>query len=238
MSAASAKRTPGDGGRLHRDAIVDAAISVADADGINALSMRRVADELGVGAMSLYRHIDDKDALLQAMAEAIGRRYPYPVTQDWPWRRRVEAAVEIDWELYRDHPWVVLIYSTPRYSFGADSLEGLDWLAGGFLQLDVDIVRATEMGIAVWNLVNGIVLATVGESLLSGEAPGEVPGGLADILAGRVEVALPHLAALVGDDAAHRLLDARASLDAGLAYLCAGFEAAAEVEGGAGAARG
>ena len=175
MSAASAKRTPGDGGRLHRDAIVDAAISVADADGINALSMRRVADELGVGAMSLYRHIDDKDALLQAMAEAIGRRYPYPVTQDWPWRRRVEAAVEIDWELYRDHPWVVLIYSTPRYSFGADSLEGLDWLAGGFLQLDVDIVRATEMGIAVWNLVNGIVLATVGESLLSGEAPVRYP---------------------------------------------------------------
>lgn len=50
--------------KLTTELIVDTAINVADRDGLPALSMRRIADELGVGAMSLYRHISDKDALL------------------------------------------------------------------------------------------------------------------------------------------------------------------------------
>ena len=113
--------------KLTTELIVDTAINVADRDGLPALSMRRIADELGVGAMSLYRHISDKDALLEAMAEEIGRRFPYPVDEagPWSWRERVAIAVDIDWQLYRRHPWVVLAYSAPRYSFGVDALEGL-----------------------------------------------------------------------------------------------------------------
>lgn len=49
--------TGSDGTRLTLETIVDAAIVVADRDGIGGLSMRRIADQLGVGAMSLYRHL-------------------------------------------------------------------------------------------------------------------------------------------------------------------------------------
>lgn len=214
--------------KLTTELIVDTAINVADRDGLPALSMRRIADELGVGAMSLYRHIADKDALLEAMAEEIGRRFPYPVDDPgpWSWRERVAIAVDVDWQLYRRHPWVVLAYSAPRYSFGVDALEGLDWLAAGFTDLGVDITTATEMALAVWNYVNGVALAQVSEQLLDA-SPGERPSGLADLIAGRVTSRLPHLSTLSDAAEAARLNDPRALLDAGVDYLCAGFEAKA-----------
>ena len=214
--------------KLTASLIVDTAISVADRDGLPALSMRRIAEELGVGAMSLYRHIADKDALLEAMAEEIGRRFPYPVdeTGTWTWRERVAIAVDVDWELYRRHPWVVLAYSAPRYSFGVDALEGLDWLAAGFTELGVDIATATEMALSVWNYVNGVALAQVSEQLLE-TTPGERPSGLADLIDGRVASRLPHLSTLSDAPEAVRLNEPRALLDAGIDYLCAGFEARA-----------
>ncbi len=214
--------------KLTVDAIVDAAIEVADRDGLDGLSMRRIADQLGVGAMSLYRHVADKDTLLQAMAERVGRRHPYPVDDlDVPWRRRVQIAVDIDWELYERHPWVVVIYSAPRYSYGVDALEGLDWLAAGFAQLGVDVAEATSMALTLWNYVNGVALASVSEQLLRADGPRDRLGGLSDLLAGRTAGTLPYLSSLSAAGGTQRLTDPRAGLDAGVEYLCAGFEATA-----------
>lgn len=217
-----------DTAKLSPTAIVDAAIALADANGIAGLSMRRVAEELGVGAMSLYRHIADKDALLQAMSAEVGRRYPYPVETPLPWRERVRIAVDVDWELYQQHPWVVLTYSSPRHSYGEHSLNCLDWLAAGFLDLGVTIEQATDMALSVWSFVHGVALVDVSDDLLGEDT--ELPSArLAEIIAGDAEVEVPrHLAGLVGRRDAARLLDPRARLDAGVEYLCAGFAASAE----------
>ncbi|MEE4024501.1 TetR/AcrR family transcriptional regulator [Gordonia sp. PKS22-38] len=219
--------------RLTLEAIVDAAIAVADRDGIGALSMRRIADDLGVGAMSLYRHVDDKDALLQEMSEEIGRRFPYPVTdtRPWTWRDRVQVVVDIDWELYQRHPWVVLAYSSPRHSFGDESLRCLDWFAAGFLDLGVDLVEATGMALTVWSHVHGVALVAVSDDLLRAEKPSEGPDGLADLIGGRSKDLAPHLSALSQTTAAARLVDPRARLDDGIAYLCDGFEAQGHANG-------
>ncbi|WP_237421572.1 TetR/AcrR family transcriptional regulator [Gordonia sp. SID5947] len=217
------------GSKLTLAAIVDAAIDVADRDGIGALSMRRIADELGVGAMSLYRHVDDKDALLQQMSEEIGRRFPYPVNTAPSWQERVRIVVEIDWELYRRHPWVVLAYSSPRHSFGDESLRCLDWFAAGFVDLGVDLVEATGMALAVWTHVHGVALVAVSDDLLRTEKPSERPDGLEDLIGGRSKAAAPHLSELSGCDTAPRLLDPRSRLDDGIAYLCAGFTAQGRV---------
>lgn len=220
--------SPTDNAKLTLPAIVGAAIAVADRDGIDGLSMRRIADQLGVGAMSLYRHVEDKDALLQEMSEEIGRRFPYPVADTTPgWADRVRIIVDIDWELYRKHPWVVLAYSSPRHSFGDESLRCLDWFAAGFLDLGVDLVEATEMALTVWSFVHGIALVAVSDDLLRAEKPSERPDGLEDLIAGRSKAVAPHLSGLSGQDAAHRLLDPRRRLDDGIAYLCAGFAASA-----------
>lgn len=216
--------------KLSPTSIVDAAIRVADANGLGGLSMRRVADELGVGAMSLYRHVADKDALLQRMAEVVGQRYPYPIDTSPSWDERVRIAVDVDWEIYQRHPWLVLAYASPRLSYGEDSLECLDWLSAGFLELGVGIERATDMALTVWSFIHGVALMAVGDQLLSeqGQETSLPSARLADVLAGGSDAAVPpHLARLAGrPDAAH-LLDPRARLDTGIGYLCAGFEASA-----------
>lgn len=83
--------------RLTRAAVVAAAIELADADGFGAVTMRKIADRLGVGTMSLYRHVSDKDALLRAMSNEIGVRFPYPPAGDANWRQRALIAAEVDW---------------------------------------------------------------------------------------------------------------------------------------------
>ena len=57
--------------RLSRDAILDLALAVADAEGIDAVSVRRLARELGVTPMALYWHFDDKSALLHALGDRL-----------------------------------------------------------------------------------------------------------------------------------------------------------------------
>jgi AcrR family transcriptional regulator len=86
--------------------IAVAAVRVADADGIAAVSMQRVAGELGYTKMSLYRYVSSKAELLAVMTEeAIG---PPPDLSSIPggWRRRAEAWARLMWETWDRHPWI------------------------------------------------------------------------------------------------------------------------------------
>jgi AcrR family transcriptional regulator len=68
---------------LSRDAILDAALAIVDREGVDAVTMRRVAEELGTGAASLYAHIQDKDELLAAVYDwMMGQEFPPAVTPD------------------------------------------------------------------------------------------------------------------------------------------------------------
>lgn len=91
--------------------IVSAAVRVADADGLTALSMRRVAGELGVPAMTLYSHVPGKGELVDLMLDAVlGELYPdeqAPTTGNW--RARVEAVVRENRRLFLRHPWALAI---------------------------------------------------------------------------------------------------------------------------------
>ena len=62
---------PGPRGRLSRDRVLRAAVALADTGGIESLSMRKLGDELGVEAMSLYNHVANKDDLLDGMIDAV-----------------------------------------------------------------------------------------------------------------------------------------------------------------------
>jgi len=71
---------------ISREAIVQAAVRLLDTEGLDAFSMRRVADELGTGAASLYWHVGSKDGLLDlVMDQVIGeQRVPEPEPERWP----------------------------------------------------------------------------------------------------------------------------------------------------------
>ncbi len=90
---------------LTRERIVDAALRVMDTEGLDAVSMRRVAREVGVEAMSLYNHVEDKDDLLQGICDRVMAGYDFPEeTGDWAeqcraaarsWRRVLQAHPDI-----------------------------------------------------------------------------------------------------------------------------------------------
>ncbi|MEV0704721.1 TetR/AcrR family transcriptional regulator C-terminal domain-containing protein [Saccharopolyspora sp. NPDC050389] len=92
-----------------RQRIVHTAIRIADREGRAAVSMRRVAAELGVGTMSLYRHVPDKDELLRLMADTAFAEAPLPEPGSSGWRARFEELARRQWATYRRHPWLAPI---------------------------------------------------------------------------------------------------------------------------------
>jgi AcrR family transcriptional regulator len=120
---------------LSRQRVLAAAVALADAGGVDALSMRRLAQELGVVPMALYKHVSNKDELLDGMVDVVvGEIDPPPAGTDWKTavRRRVLSARGA---LLR-HPWASRVIEsranpTPAVLEYMDSMIGL-FRAGGF----------------------------------------------------------------------------------------------------------
>ncbi|MDR7280592.1 TetR/AcrR family transcriptional regulator C-terminal domain-containing protein [Catenuloplanes atrovinosus] len=92
---------------LTRERVVRTAIELADAEGLDALSMRAIAARLGAATMSTYRHVADKDELTALMADAAYGEIGYPEDEEpLAWRPRIERAARALWTLYRRHPWL------------------------------------------------------------------------------------------------------------------------------------
>ena len=98
------KRGPRPG--LSADAIVAAALRIADADGLEAISMARVAAELGFTTMSLYRYVASKDELLQLMFDASALGAESLVIEGDDWRARMRNWAVIQREMLDRHPWI------------------------------------------------------------------------------------------------------------------------------------
>jgi AcrR family transcriptional regulator len=93
--------------RLDLDQIVSVAIELADADGLNTLSMRKVAERLGVGTMSLYTYVPGKAELLDLMFDAAVAGANEPI--DGTWRERLKQIAHEAWWRYHQHPWLLEI---------------------------------------------------------------------------------------------------------------------------------
>lgn len=108
--------------------IVTAAIAVADAEGIEALSMRRVARELGVGTMSLYRHVPGKAELLDLMLDHVsdpGEQVAQARDEDW--RGALEVAARGTYHLFLRHRWLLQV-DWGRPVFGPNTLAGVEFV--------------------------------------------------------------------------------------------------------------
>jgi AcrR family transcriptional regulator len=98
------KRGPRPG--LSPDAIVEASIRVADAEGLEAVSMARVAAELGFTTMSLYRHVASKEELLQLMWNASATGAESLVLEGDGWREKLQMWAVIQRDMMDQHPWI------------------------------------------------------------------------------------------------------------------------------------
>jgi len=98
-------RRPG----LTVDRVIEAAVGLADAEGLEAVSMRRVAQELGVVPMTLYTYVPDKAALLDLVLDRLYLRMPRTPRPESPWRERLTAVAEENHTLYAEHPWAATL---------------------------------------------------------------------------------------------------------------------------------
>ena len=142
--------------------MLSAAIALADERGIEALSMRRLAKELGVEAMSLYNHVASKDDLLGGITEAVLHEMELPSGSDWKadLRRYAVSAHEV----LNRHPWACnLALSPPRVL--PVSTERAEWMlrrlreAGFPAEVTYHAFHAVEahvLGFTLWQLGHGI----------------------------------------------------------------------------------
>jgi AcrR family transcriptional regulator len=111
------------------DAVVRAAIEIADAGGLSAVSMSRVAERLGFTTMSLYRYVRSKDDLLVLMADQATDPPPAPTPESW--RAGLEAWTRALFAAYCRHPWLLQI---PMSGPPAGPSQ-LAWMEAGFQNL-------------------------------------------------------------------------------------------------------
>ena len=125
MWALDMKPTRGPKPTLTLERIVSAAIEIADAEGLEALSMRKVAEALGVGTMSLYRYVPGKAELLDLMLDQTNSQDPSLDRLGDDWRTAMEELGRSIWRLYLRHPWLPFVDQS-RPLLGPNSLDGFE----------------------------------------------------------------------------------------------------------------
>jgi AcrR family transcriptional regulator len=101
--------------------VIDAGVAIADAEGLDTLSMRKVAGRLGIGAMSVYTYVPGRSELIELMIDRVYADHPLP-DPALGWRDRVEDWMRATWRTYSEHPWL-LDYNMARLPIGPHVLD-------------------------------------------------------------------------------------------------------------------
>lgn len=158
-----ADRTPpldaGGGPALSRDRIVRTAVELADAEGLSAVSMRRVATILATSTMALYRHVPGKAELVRLMSEAaFGERPLGPVPHHW--RTALELAARWLRAVYGRHPWMVqAMASFTRPSASPHAMRYTEWVLRALKGTELSPHAMLHTHLTLFAYVQGLALA-------------------------------------------------------------------------------
>jgi AcrR family transcriptional regulator len=213
----TAPRTP-----LTRDRILRAAVALADRDGVGALSMRRLARELGVEAMSLYHHVAGKDALLDGMVDLVFGEIELPAAETgWKTamrRRAVSARAAL-----RRHPWAINLMESRRTP-GPANLRHHDAVIGCLRQAGFPVALTAR----AYSLLDAYIYGfAVQEASLPFDTPEETAEVAQAIMAELSAGTYPHLAELASEHVLQPGYDYGDEYDAGLDLILDGLERAA-----------
>jgi AcrR family transcriptional regulator len=142
---------------LSRERIVATAVELLDAQGVDGLSMRRLADRLGAGAMSLYWHVESKEDVFDLALDAVLEyRGPPQPNESRDWRGEVIHVLE-DWRASMlRHPWSASLL--PRRALGPNILSRLELLSQTLSNAGV---ADADLNAAIWSLWNYVMGATL-----------------------------------------------------------------------------
>jgi DNA-binding transcriptional regulator YhcF (GntR family) len=150
--------------RLTQREIVEAGVRIADADGLPLLTMRRVADSLGVSTMALYRHVPSKGDLTLRMTDSVfaGARLPeIPIVA---WRRRLDAAAHLFWAVFSRHPWAAEVFSISRPQLMPSVMPLAEWSLGTLRAMGFGTHDMLCAHINLFAHVRGMALARLAEA--------------------------------------------------------------------------
>lgn len=197
---------------LDRDAIIRAAIAHADAEGLAGLSMRRLGDRLGVRAMSLYHHVPNKAALLDAMVDDVYRESGLPAP-DMPWRDALSDAYESLRASLVRHPWAIPLLDSRRTP-GLPTLQRHDAVLGCLRAAGFSVRTSAHALSALDSYTVGFATQQVAIPFTAADPVAEV---MAELLGD--PIVLPHLAELGMELAAEPAYDYGDEFPIGLGYL-------------------
>jgi AcrR family transcriptional regulator len=227
----AARREPRGRGRARRalsaELIVETALRIADEEGVDAVSMRRIAAELRVGTMSLYHHVADKVELLDLMADEISGELLVPGEVLGDWREALRAIARRTRDAFLAHPWLIDT-AGQRPLVTPNSLRHVEQSVAVVEGLHVDREAAIAMVMATDDYAIGHVFRRlrIGTGARS-DASEDDRRRVRELLA---TGEFPHLARVLADDA--DIAPPPDTFDAGLEWLFDGMQAMLEARRG------
>jgi AcrR family transcriptional regulator len=204
---------------LTRERVLSAAIELADAGGLESLSMRRLAQQLGVEAMSLYHHVANKEEILSGIADMVVGEYETP-EPGRDWKASIRASAVSAYRVLLRHPWaasLLLAGTTPSVA----RLAYMDALLGSLRGAGFSAEMTDHAYHALDSHIMGFALWVTGMNLPSGEAFDELAAGF---LARLPREEMPHLVEHVHQHLKPRDPNAKPEFEFGLDLLLDGLE--------------
>jgi AcrR family transcriptional regulator len=180
--------------RLTRDRLFEGAVALADTDGIGSLTMRALAERVGVRPMSLYHHVANKDEVLDGMIDAVFAQIDVPPA-DTEWRRAMADRAHAVRDSLLRHPWAVGLMES-RSTPGPATLHHHDVVLGCLRKSGFSV----EMAAHAYSLIDSFIYGFVLQELnLPFGTTGEAHDVVADIASGFDADAHPHLIEMATD---------------------------------------
>jgi AcrR family transcriptional regulator len=183
-------RKPGRRARVSRDQVLDAALAIADEGGLGAITMASVGARLGVEAMSLYRHIGNKEEMLDGLVDRVFSEIEVP-HDPWDWKDAMRRRALSVHDALRRHPWAIGLMES-RAQPGPATLAHHDAMVGILLGVGFTGREATR----IYNLLDSYIYGfALQEATLPFASPEEMAEVSEQMLAA-VADAYPNLAAV------------------------------------------
>ncbi|MFF0637671.1 TetR/AcrR family transcriptional regulator [Nocardia sp. NPDC004151] len=182
---------------LSRERVLEAAIRVADRGGAEAITMRRVAQELGVEAMSLYHHVPNKDGLLDGVVDAVFAAIELPAPGGGDWRDAIRVRARSAREVLSRHSWALGLMDSRRNP-GPATLRSHDAVLGVLRAAGFPLPLAAHAVSLIDSYTSGYVLQ---EENLPATTPADVDDVAGGILERLPPDQLPYLREMIVDHA-------------------------------------
>lgn len=136
--------------------IAGAAVALADAEGLDAVSMTRVGTELGVSAMALYRYVPGKAELVELMVDVVLAERPDLTTVEQAWRAGLAEWARRSLAVYQAHPWLLAATAMRRQAMGPGQLGWLDAALGALETTGLTAAERHQVSLLIVGLVRNL----------------------------------------------------------------------------------